>query len=178
MLSLAKQYSRPIGVLDQARQHNPGGRHNRDGRQAMTTQDVATAGAEGAAGSAGGAQIRGLGQLGVAVQDLETMTAFYRDTLGLRFLFAAPGMSFFDLGGVRLMLSLPEKGVEDAHGSILYLDVADIAAAHTALLQGGVAFDGKPHVVHRTPTYELWMAFFHDPEGNALVLMSEAPVSG
>ena len=139
----------------------------------MTTQDAATAGAEGAAGTASGAQVRGLGQLGVAVQDLEAMTAFYRDIVGLRFLFAAPGMSFFDLGGVRLMLSLPEKGVEDAHGSILYLDVADIAAAHAAFQARGVAFDGKPHVVHRYPGGELWMAFFRDPEANMLVLMSD-----
>ena len=136
----------------------------------MTTPDAATVGAES---SAAGAQIRRLGQLGVAVKDLETMTAFYRETLGLTFLFAAPGMSFFDLGGVRLMLSLPEKGVEDAHGSILYLDVADIVAAHAALLARGVAFEGQPHVVHRYPGGELWMAFFHDPEGNALVLMSD-----
>jgi len=137
----------------------------------MTTQDAAAVGAEES--SAGGAQIRRLGQLGVAVQDLETMTAFYREVLGLTFLFAAPGMSFFDLGGVRLMLSLPEKGVEDAHGSILYLDVADIVTAHAALLARGVVFEGQPHVVHRYPGGELWMAFFHDPEGNALVLMSD-----
>lgn len=139
----------------------------------MTTRDAAVAGAGGAAETAGGAGIRGLGQLGVSVQDLDAMTAFYRDALGLRFLFAAPGMSFFDLGGVRLMLSLPEKGVEDAHGSILYLDVADIAAAHAALVARGVAFDGKPHVVHRYPGGELWMAFFHDPERNMVALMSD-----
>ncbi|HEV8239654.1 MAG TPA: VOC family protein [Thermoanaerobaculia bacterium] len=137
------------------------------------TSDEATAGADEKPNGGTGAQIRGLGQLGVAVQDLEAMTAFYRDVLGLRFLFAAPGMSFFDLGGVRLMLSLPEKGVEDAHGSILYLDVADIAAAHAALLTRGITFDGKPHVVHRYPGGELWMAFFHDPERNMLVLMSD-----
>jgi catechol-2,3-dioxygenase len=100
----------------------------------MTTQDAATAGAESGTGAADGAQVRKLGQLGVSVKDLETMTAFYRDAVGLRFLFAAPGMSFFDLGGVRLMLSLPETGSEHRHGSILYLDVADIAAAHAALL--------------------------------------------
>lgn len=139
----------------------------------MTNQDAATVGAEASSSAEAGAAIRGLGQLGVSVQDLEAMTAFYRDALGLPFLFAAPGMSFFDLGGVRLMLSLPEKGVEDAHGSILYLDVADIAAAHAALLARGVAFDGKPHVVHRYPGGELWMAFFHDPEGNMLSLMSD-----
>ena len=136
----------------------------------MTMQDAATT---VAGAGTGAAQVRGLGQLGVAVKDLETMTAFYRDKVGLPFLFAAPGMSFFDLGGVRLMLSLPEKGSEDRHGSILYLDVADIAAAHAALVERGVAFEGKPHVVHRYPGGELWMAFFADPEANLLALMSD-----
>ena len=124
-------------------------------------------------------QIRGLAQIGVSVQDLETMTAFYRDKVGLRFLFAAPpGMSFFDLGGVRLMLSLPEKGHEQRHASILYLDVADIAAAHAALAARGVVFEGQPHVVHRYPGGELWVAFFHDPEENFLSLMSDVKTGG
>jgi catechol 2,3-dioxygenase-like lactoylglutathione lyase family enzyme len=123
-------------------------------------------------------KISKLGQIGVAVADLEAMTAFYRDRLGVPFLFAAPGMSFFDLGGVRLMLSLPERGSEARHGSILYLDVADIAAAHAALLARGVVFAGVPHAVHRYPGGELWMAFFHDPEGNMLALMSDVPTPG
>jgi methylmalonyl-CoA/ethylmalonyl-CoA epimerase len=114
-----------------------------------------------------------IGQIGVSVADLATMTAFYRDVIGLPFLFAAPGMSFFDVGGVRLMLSEPEKGSEHRHGSILYLSVGDIAAAHDALLARGARFEGKPHVVHRAPGLELWMAFFLDPEGNMLALMSE-----
>jgi catechol 2,3-dioxygenase-like lactoylglutathione lyase family enzyme len=125
--------------------------------------------------AAAGVGIQGLGQLGVAVQDLPAMTAFYRDRLGIPFLFEAPRMSFFDLGGVRLMLSLPEKGVEDAHGSILYLKVGDIAASHATLVERGIAFKSVPHVVHRAPTHELWLADFADPEGNLLVLMSEVP---
>ena len=121
-------------------------------------------------------KISKLGQIGVAVADLEAMTTFYRDHLGVPFLFAAPGMSFFDLGGVRLMLSLPEKGSEGRHGSILYLEVPDIAAAHAALAARGVAFSGKPHVVHRHPGGGLWMAFFSDPEENMLALMSDVKV--
>ena len=144
----------------------------------MTTQDATTAAAEQGTGTEDGAAVRKLGQLGVSVQDLEAMTAFYRDAVGLRFLFDAPGMSFFDLGGVRLMLSLPEKGSEHRHGSILYLDVDDIAAAHAALLARGVPFSGKPHVVHRYPGGELWMAFFSDPEENMLALMSEVRTAG
>ncbi|HEV8632248.1 MAG TPA: VOC family protein [Thermoanaerobaculia bacterium] len=118
----------------------------------------------------------GLGQIGVSVGDLAAMTAFYRDAVALPFLFAAPGMSFFDVGGVRLMLSEPSKGAEHRHGSILYLNVDDIAAAHAAMVGRGVRFEGKPHVVHRAPGLELWMAFFEDPEGNLLALMSEVKV--
>jgi methylmalonyl-CoA/ethylmalonyl-CoA epimerase len=114
-----------------------------------------------------------IGQIGVSVRDLEAMTAFYRDALRIPLLFAVPGMSFFDCGGVRLMLSLPEKGHEDRHASILYFRVADIAAAHAALVARGVAFTSPPHVVHRAPGMELWIGFFGDPEGNMLAVMSE-----
>jgi methylmalonyl-CoA/ethylmalonyl-CoA epimerase len=116
-------------------------------------------------------------QIGVSVDDLQTMTEFYRDSLRLPFLFAAPGMSFFDCGGVRLMLSLPETGSEGCHGSILYLRSDDIAAAHRELGARGVSFRGAPHVVHRAPGMELWMAFFEDPEGNLLALASEVQTS-
>jgi methylmalonyl-CoA/ethylmalonyl-CoA epimerase len=137
---------------------------------------MTTAKAETATG-APAVRLGPLGQIGVSVRDLEAMTAFYRDKLGVPFLFAVPGMSFFDLGGVRLMLSLPERGHEDRHGSILYLKVPDIGAAHAALLARGVVFERPPHVVHRAPTHELWIAFFHDPEGNLQALMSEVPVA-
>jgi len=141
----------------------------------MATKNADTDVNPGAATAAGAVRLGELGQLGMSVRDLPAMTAFYRDALGVPFLFAAPGMSFFDLGGVRLMLSLPERGSEHRHGSILYLRVADIAAAHAALLAGGVVFAGPPHVVHRAADHELWLAFFSDPEENMLALMSEVP---
>lgn len=137
----------------------------------MTTTKAETASGSGSLG------LGALGQIGVSVRDLEAMTAFYRDTLGLPFLFAAPGMSFFDLGGVRLMLSLPERGHEDRRSSILYLRAPDIGAVHAALMARGVAFEGPPHVVHRAPTHELWLAFFQDPDGNLLALISEVPTA-
>jgi methylmalonyl-CoA/ethylmalonyl-CoA epimerase len=129
-------------------------------------RQTAVAGAEGA-------RLGPIGQIGVSVADIGGMTAFYRDALGLPFLFSAPGMSFFDCGGVRLMLSLPEGGHEHRHGSILYFRVANIAAAHAALVARGVAFTSAPHVVHRAPGMELWIGSFADPEGNLLAVMSE-----
>src|SRR5690242_11669177 len=74
-----------------------------------------------------------IGQIAVRARDVERATAFYRDTLGMRHLFSVPGkLSFFDCGGVRLMLDLPE-GEHDHPSSILYFKVVDINQAFAAL---------------------------------------------
>ena len=115
-----------------------------------------------------------IGQIAVVVHDLARATAFYRDTLGMRFLFdAPPQMAFFDCGGIRVMLSLPEGAEFDHPGSIIYYTVDDIQAAAAVLESRGVAFDGPPHVVARLPHADLWMAFFRDPDRNVLAMMSE-----
>ena len=107
--------------------------------------------------------------------DLERATVFYRDTLGISHLFTAGGMVFLDCDGVRLMLGIAEKPEFDHPSSILYFNVEDARTAYESL-QEGVEFRSEPLVVHRTETYELWMAFFHDTEGNTLALMSEIVV--
>ena len=94
-----------------------------------------------------------LGQIAVTVDDVERATAFYRDVLGVPFLFDAPGLSFFDLGGTRLMLSRPE-GVERS-SSLLYFRTPDIKAAHELLLGQGVDFIEAPQVVHRADNYDI-----------------------
>ena len=114
-----------------------------------------------------------IGQIAINVHDLDRATAFYRDVLGIPFLFSAPGMAFFNCDGVRLLLSLPETEALDHPASIIYYQVEDIASAHQILSARGVVFEGEPHVVHRTEHYELWMAAFHDPDQNLLAMMSE-----
>jgi methylmalonyl-CoA/ethylmalonyl-CoA epimerase len=114
-----------------------------------------------------------IGQIAVPVTDVERATAFYRDTLGMRFLFAAPpGLAFFDLSGVRLMLDGPAKS-QAGNGSVLYYQVADLQAAFATLSEHGVRFEREPHLVAKMPDHELWMAFLRDPDGNLLALMSE-----
>jgi len=120
-----------------------------------------------------GIGIARLGQVAINAHDIERATAFYRDTLGLPLLFTAGKLAFFDCGGVRLMISLPEKPEFDHPSSVLYFTVADIAAAHGQLLAHGVRFEGEPHIVAKMPTYDLWMAFFYDSEDNLLALMNE-----
>jgi methylmalonyl-CoA/ethylmalonyl-CoA epimerase len=126
---------------------------------------------------AAGIGIVRLGQVAINAHDIERATAFYRDTLGLRLLFTAGTMAFFDCGGVRLMISLPEKAEFDHPSSILYFEVTDIAAAHRQLLDHGVRFEAEPRIVAKMPAGDLWMAFFRDSEDNLLALMNEAPRS-
>ena len=114
-----------------------------------------------------------IGQIFVTAHDLDRARTFYRDTLGMRFLFDAPNMAFFDCGGVRLMLGIPEKPEHDHPASILYYAVDDIEAAHGTLEDRGVKFLTQPQVVHKTDDHELRLAFFNDSEGNLLALMNE-----
>ena len=119
-----------------------------------------------------------IGQIAINVQDVERATAFYRDVLSMRFLFAFPGLAFFDCGGVRLMLSRAEDPKLDHKASILYYKVADIAAVHAALAGRGVRFEAGPHLVARMPDHELWLADFYDSEDNLLALMAEKRPAG
>jgi methylmalonyl-CoA/ethylmalonyl-CoA epimerase len=115
-----------------------------------------------------------IGQVAMPVKDLERATTFYRDALGMKFLFKAPpGLAFFDCGGVRLMLDRPEKPEPDHPGSVLYFKVTDINGSTADLKARGVTFTDEPHLIARLPDHELWMAFFRDGEGNTLAMMEE-----
>ena len=115
-----------------------------------------------------------IGQIGVAVSDLERAVAFYRDALGMKHLFSAPpGLAFFAAGDIRLMLSCPEKPDSERFTSVLYFKVENIEAACEALRARGVVFEAEPHRVAKMPDHELWMAFFRDPDRNLLGLMCE-----
>lgn len=118
--------------------------------------------------------IESLGQVALTVRDVQRSMAFYREELGLRFLFApAPTLAFFMIGDVRLMLSAPEGEFTPGGSTVLYLRVADIEAEHAALAARGVSFIDAPHLVARMPDHELWMCFFRDPDAHTLALMSE-----
>jgi methylmalonyl-CoA/ethylmalonyl-CoA epimerase len=115
-----------------------------------------------------------LAQVTNVVHDLDRAVRFHRDVLGLPLLFQAPpSLAFFQMGAVRLMLSPPENAGQDHPGSVLYFRVSDIDAVHRRLLERGVKFVGEPHRVHEAADYDLWMAFFHDPDDNPMALMEE-----
>jgi len=119
-----------------------------------------------------------IGQIHISVTDVDRSVAFYRDVLGMRFLFRVEGqpMAFFDCGGVRLYLGVPESESFRSN-PLLYYAVGDVDEAFEALRARGVAFLDAPHVVHRTETSELRMAFFTDPDGNHVAIMGEVPLA-
>jgi methylmalonyl-CoA/ethylmalonyl-CoA epimerase len=124
--------------------------------------------------TATGIGISRIGQIAINAHDLDRAATFYEDALGLKLLFkAGPSLAFFDCGGVRLMLTLPEKSEFDHPSSILYFSVPNIQDAHARMKEKGVHFEDEPHLIARMPDHELWMVFFRDSEGNLLGLMSE-----
>ncbi len=120
-----------------------------------------------------GIAITQIGQIAINVHDTSRALEFYRDTLGLKLLFTAGRLAFFDCGGVRLMLTPPERPEFDHAASILYFKVADIQSTHARLVQRNVKTEGEPHVVAKMPDHDLWLAEFRDSEGNIMALMAE-----
>ena len=114
-----------------------------------------------------------IGQIAIRATDIGRAVRFYRDTLGMRFLFEVTNLAFFDCGGVRLMLSGAESPEFDHPGSVLYYKVADINASYEALKKRGVQFIDQPHLIAKMEDHDLWMVFFRDSEGNTLALMCE-----
>ena len=117
--------------------------------------------------------VTSIGQISIRVHDIDRAVAFYRDALGLDFLFDAGPLAFLTCGDVRLMLTTPESDEFDHPSSTLYFSVDDIEAARAQLVERGVPFDDEPHLIARMSDHELWMTFFRDPDRNLHGLMSE-----
>ncbi|MFZ0493576.1 MAG: VOC family protein [Acidimicrobiia bacterium] len=121
--------------------------------------------------------INSIGQIHITVTDFDKAVEFYRDTLGLTFVFDVPAqqMAFFDVNGVRLYLGAAESPEFSSH-PLLYFAVDDIEQEYARLAEAGVELLGQPHVINRTESTELRMAFFRDSEGHPLAIMQDRPV--
>lgn len=113
-----------------------------------------------------------IGQVALTVDDIARAKDFYQNILGMRFLFDAGQLAFFQCGEVRLMLTTPEKQ-EPRGGTILYYKVDDIHAACGAIKTRGIALLEDPHLIAKMPDHDLWMAFLKDPADNILGIMCE-----
>jgi methylmalonyl-CoA/ethylmalonyl-CoA epimerase len=116
-----------------------------------------------------------IGQIALAVRDVDRAEAFYQTTLGLRKLYRFGDLTFFDCAGVRLLLEKAHDTANASHSSPIYFTCADIALTVRELQQRGVVFSSLPHLVAKMDDHDLWMAFFEDPDGHTLALMHEAP---
>lgn len=114
-----------------------------------------------------------IAQIAIVVHDTDRATAFYQEQLGMKLLFRAGALAFFDAGGVRIMLTPAEKPELDHAASILYFSVPNIRSAYTELQARGVGFEDEPHLIARLPDREVWMCHFRDCENNLMALMSE-----
>src|ERR1700693_6461982 len=108
-------------------------------------------------------------QIAVPVRDVKEAARFYRDTLGLKHLFdAPPALSFFDCGGVRLMLAGPEAQGKDGaeQHPVLFYDVSDIRKAHARIKSSGATSIEEPHIITRMNGREIWISSVSDGQGN------------
>jgi methylmalonyl-CoA/ethylmalonyl-CoA epimerase len=125
-----------------------------------------------------GLSIDRIRQIAINVHDLDRAKRFYRDVLGMKFLFDAPHLAFFDAGGVRLMLGKAESPDLNHLSSLLYYSVSDIDAAHEALVAHGVKVEEKPSLVAPMPDHDLWISAYRDSEDNIFGLMCEKARGG
>ena len=115
-----------------------------------------------------------IGQIAITVSDVAKATPFYRDVLGLKFLFAAgPNLAFLEAGGIRLMLSTPQGAGEPGKNSTLYFKVNDVVTVHGAIVARGATNERAPQLAAKMPDHELWIGFVRDPDGNLVGLMEE-----
>jgi methylmalonyl-CoA/ethylmalonyl-CoA epimerase len=113
-----------------------------------------------------------IGQIAITVTDLEKSRDFYWNRLGMKFLFDAGNMAFFECGAIRFMIGTAPHAVQPG-ATIIYFRVDDIHLAHAALVAKGIEFTQKPHLVARMQEHDLWMAFLADPDQNPIGLMCE-----
>jgi methylmalonyl-CoA/ethylmalonyl-CoA epimerase len=116
-----------------------------------------------------------IGQIALTVTDIARSKDFYQNILGMKFLFDAGTMAFFQCGDIRFMIGASQEA-SPRGGTLLYFKVHDIHQTHEFLKEKGVVFHQRPHLVAKMPDHELWLAFLKDPDENILGVMSEIPL--
>ena len=116
----------------------------------------------------------GIAQLAVTVDELDRSLAFYRDVVGLKFLFQAPpGLAFLECAGTRLMLATRETGGPTHAHPVIYFRVESVREFAAALAGRGIPLHKEPHVIAKLSHADLWLAFVLDPDGHLVGFMSE-----
>jgi predicted enzyme related to lactoylglutathione lyase len=115
-----------------------------------------------------------IGQVAITVSDVGSAVVYYRDVLGLSFLFSpGPNLAFLSDGSIRIMLSTPQGSGAVGANSILYFQVTNIEATYDAIIARGSASERRPQLAAKMPGHDLWIGFLRDPDGNLVGLMEE-----
>jgi predicted enzyme related to lactoylglutathione lyase len=119
-------------------------------------------------------KVADIGQIAITVSDVSQALVFYRDVLGLEFLFSpAPTLAFLRAGSVRVMLSTPQGAGAVGANSVLYFKVNEIENVFTAIVERGAQVERPPQLAAQMPDHALWIGFVRDPDGNLVGLMEE-----
>jgi catechol 2,3-dioxygenase-like lactoylglutathione lyase family enzyme len=122
--------------------------------------------------------ISGIGQIAIAIADLDKAVYFYEKILKLEKLFdVPPNMAFFRCGDVRLMLTTLQGPEHDHNTSVIYYRVTDIEIIFDELRALQVDIERKPGKAATMEDHELWIGFVRDPDGNLVGLMEEKPLA-
>lgn len=115
-----------------------------------------------------------IGQIAITVNSIDSALPFYRDVLGLQFLFSpGPNLAFLAAGSVRIMLTTPQGAGAVGANSILYFKVSGIESSYAAIVARGALGERSPQPAAKLPDHELWLGFVRDPDGNLIGLMEE-----
>lgn len=121
--------------------------------------------------------INSVGQIAIAISELERSIAFYQDVLGLTLQFKVePNLAFFDVNGVRLMLTTPQGNSADHKTSVIYYKVSDIHNTFKLMIENGVCIERSPQVAATMQEHQLWIGFIRDPDKNLIGIMAELPL--
>jgi predicted enzyme related to lactoylglutathione lyase len=115
-----------------------------------------------------------IGQIAITVSDVNIALQFYRDLLGLEFLFSPiPNLAFLTAGSIRLMLSTPQGAGAVGSNSTLYFKVNNLNTVFPEIIARGATSERAPQLVAKLPDHDLWIGFIRDPDGNLIGLMEE-----
>lgn len=119
-------------------------------------------------------KVSSIKQIAITVSDVDKALEFYRDILGLEFLFSAgPNLAFLNADGVRIMLSTPQGAGAVGANSILYFNVNDIESSYEAFVEQGAKAEREPQLAANMTDHDLWTGFLRDPDDNLVGLMEE-----
>jgi predicted enzyme related to lactoylglutathione lyase len=119
-------------------------------------------------------KVSDIGQIAITVSDVSQALVFYRDVLGLEFLFSpAPTLAFLRAGSVRIMLSTPQGAGAVGANSVLYFKVNEIENVFAAIVERGAQVERPPQLAAQMPDHALWIGFIRDQDGNLVGLMEE-----